>query len=77
MNKSKSVGGASSASSQSTRRTVLIGIGSSAVAGLGANALHPIAPQHTFVPIETAGARVTDGYRMSAHVLRYYETARS
>ena len=77
MNKSASVGDAYRASNQSTRRTVLIGIGASAVAGLGANALHQIAPQRTLVPIETAGARVTDGYRMSAHVLRYYETARS
>lgn len=57
------------------RRSLLIGAGAAGAALVAAKAV-PVAP----TDIATAAAQVADdgsaGYRLSPHVLRYYETAK-
>lgn len=58
------------------RRGLLIGMGAAGAAAVAVKALPDAAPQ-----AEPAAAAVpqaaSDGYQVSPHVLRYYETARA
>ena len=59
------------------RRGVLIGGGVAAVAGVVAAVASRTQQAPTLTPMAHAKpAPDTDGYRLSQHVLRYYETAR-
>jgi hypothetical protein len=67
----------SSQASQLKRRHMLLGTGVAAVAGVAAavtaRTLQGPAPEPAALATQDANA---DGYRLSEHVLRYYETAR-
>ncbi|HZF81110.1 MAG TPA: formate dehydrogenase [Rubrivivax sp.] len=66
----------STVASPLTRRNLVAGAGAVGAAAAGA-ALLPVQP--TVVPAATASAvgdKSAEGYRLSEHVQRYYETAR-
>ena len=65
-----------SAAPKVDRRSVVVGAGVAGAAAIGAAVLHR---QAADVPAAAAaaGAATQDGYQVTPHVLRYYETTRS
>jgi hypothetical protein len=62
------------------RRGLLIGAGAAGAAVLAAKALPgaaPVAPVVAAAEATNAAVDASGGYQVTAHVLRYYETARS
>lgn len=58
------------------RRGLLIGMGAAGAAAVAVKALPDAAPQAEPAAAAVSQA-VADGYQVSPHVLRYYETARA
>ena len=60
------------------RRGLVLGVGGAGAAAIAAQLL-PGAPAGAMAPVAgaTVPAASDGGYRLSAHVLRYYDTARS
>jgi len=59
------------------RRGLLIGAGAAGAAVLAAKALPGAAPLAPVVAAAKTAVDASGGYQVTAHVLRYYETARS
>ena len=60
-----------------TRRGLLVGAASLSASVLAVKALPGAAPQPAVAATPKAGAETAGGYRLTDHVLRYYQTARS
>ncbi len=69
-------GASPSAAPKVDRRSLVVGAGVAGAAAIGAAVLHR---QVAAVPAQAAaaGAATQDGYQVTPHVLRYYETTRS
>ena len=59
------------------RRGLLVGAGIAGAAALAAKALPGAAPAAGVAAALPAAADTAGGYQLTAHVLRYYETARA
>jgi hypothetical protein len=59
------------------RRGLLIGVGAAGAAALAVKALPGGAPAATVAVAAKAAVDPAGGYRLTEHVLRYYDTARS
>lgn len=65
------------AAAQLDRRGLVVGAGVAAAAALAAAALHRQAVQTPVASAAKTAPPPADGYQETAHVLRYYQTARS
>lgn len=59
------------------RRGLLVGAGAAGAAAVAATALPVAVPEAAAVAAAPGPVDGAAGYRLSAHVLRYYETART
>jgi hypothetical protein len=76
LGRNRPAGAAPSAAPKVDRRSLVVGAGVAGAAAIGASVLHG---QVADVPAEAAaaGTAAQDGYQVTPHVLRYYETTRS
>jgi len=68
---------AAAAADPPQRRSLLVGAASLGASVLAVKALPGAAPQPAVAETPPAGAETAGGYRLTDHVLRYYQTARS
>ena len=69
--------GASAAANPLKRRGLLLGAGAAGAAALAVKALPGAAPAATAAVVPKAAADTAAGYRLTPHVLRYYETTQA
>ena len=64
------------ASNPSKRRGLLVGVGAAGAAALAAKVLPGAAPAAAETVVAKGAPDTAGGYRLTPHVLRYYETAK-
>lgn len=58
------------------RRNLVLGVGTAGVAAVAVQALRPTTAVVPVVDVSKAVTEAGDGYQVTPHVLRYYETAK-
>jgi hypothetical protein len=58
------------------RRKLVLGAGTAGVAAVAVQALRPATAVVPAVEVSTSALQAGDGYQITPHVLRYYETAK-
>ncbi|MEP7058487.1 MAG: formate dehydrogenase [Caldimonas sp.] len=59
------------------RRGLVVGVGVAGAAAVAAHALHRAAVDAPVAPVAKTGAIDGEGYRLTPHVLQYYETTKA
>ena len=70
-------GAPQTSASRLERRSLVVGVGVAGVAAVAAHALHRGAVETPLAAATKSGSAEGEGYRLTPHVLRYYETTKA